>query len=236
MAKHRAAKTEDTTAGAAARLAVGLLAGVVVSLAVALVAVPALIGADTYVVSSGSMEPGLPVGSVIVVRTIDVDDVQRGDVVTFRLPTGDVTTHRVVEIDQRGLSTKGDANDDIDPWVVTEDALLGEVRYTVPFVGYLRHPKLATTGASFNSVVATAGGTVGTDPFVVAATAVEPPATTTTTVPEPPTTTTTTSVSEPTTTTTTSVPEPTTTTTTSVPEPTTTTTVPASAPPDSAGG
>lgn len=231
MAKHRAPAPEETTTSIAARLAVGLLLGVVVSLVVALVAVPRLIGADTYVVTSGSMEPALRVGSVIVVEPIETDDVRTGDVVTFRLPTGDVTTHRVVDIDRIGLTTKGDANEDIDPWIVTGDELLGRVRYTVPFVGYLRHPGLEPSGALFTDTVFGTGGVVEADlpaPVARAAT-VEPPATaevatTTTTIPDS--TTTTSTVPKSTTTTvpetSTTIPESTTTTST-VPDPTPTT-------------
>src|SRR5882724_468954 len=73
-------------------------------------------------VLSGSMAPGMPVGSVAVLVPIDPAAVQVGDVITYDAPTPEhqVVTHRVVEITESGphpvVRTKGDANTAADPW------------------------------------------------------------------------------------------------------------------------
>src|SRR5438034_10696813 len=73
-------------------------------------------------VLSGSMAPGMPVGSVAVLVPQPPAAVRVGDVITFQAPTPDrhVGTHRVVEIVEPGrhpvIRTKGDANASPDPW------------------------------------------------------------------------------------------------------------------------
>jgi signal peptidase I len=72
-------------------------------------------------VLSGSMAPGMPVGSVAVLVPVDPADVGVGDVITYQSPIDRrVVTHRVVEVVESGpnpvLRTKGDANASADPW------------------------------------------------------------------------------------------------------------------------
>ncbi|QJY46346.1 signal peptidase I [Pseudonocardia broussonetiae] len=122
-----------------ALLALFVVAAVALALAVA--AVPAVAGASTLTVLSGSMEPTLPVGSVVVVRPRPAGEVGVGDVVTFlaRDPGSAetrVVTHRVVEVlDGPAFRTRGDANPDPDPGVVAAADLRGVEWYVVPWVG-----------------------------------------------------------------------------------------------------
>lgn len=76
-------------------------------------------GWNTHAVLSGSMEPALPVGGVIVTHAVPVKEIAVGDIVTLR--SGDnLVTHRVVEILHKEgdpkpwLRTKGDANQEPD--------------------------------------------------------------------------------------------------------------------------
>lgn len=105
---------------------------------------PATVGADeSRIVLTGSMEPTLEPGDVVLVRHATIDDVEIGDIVTFRSHEGHETpyTHRVVDIttDQRGtvLTTKGDANEDPDPMYVNGDMLIGTVHVTIPKLGFV---------------------------------------------------------------------------------------------------
>ena len=59
-------------------------------------ALPALFGYEVYSVTSGSMEPTLPVGSVIYVRPVEPETVRAGDIIAF-YSDATVITHRVVE-------------------------------------------------------------------------------------------------------------------------------------------
>ena len=98
--------------------------------------IPRLMGYEVYEVISGSMEPDIPVGSAIYVRSVDAADVQVDEVIAFH-EEGAVVAHRVVEnrIDTSEFVTKGDANsaEDLNP--VAYDELIGVVALHVPLVG-----------------------------------------------------------------------------------------------------
>ena len=98
---------------------------------------------DTYtfrVVESGSMEPSIQTGSVVV--TIPRDNYAVGDVVTFKSPTSSTpTTHRLVGVADTGseatYTTKGDANEDADYQTTSESDILGRVFLVIPYAGYV---------------------------------------------------------------------------------------------------
>ena len=114
---------------------------VVVALAILLVGFR-FIGFDTYIVLSGSMEPAYRTGSLIYARDAEPEDVEVGDVITFKLADNETrVTHRVVEIQGEGTNlqfiTKGDNNDDIDANPVPANMLMGKVKFCIPFLGYV---------------------------------------------------------------------------------------------------
>jgi signal peptidase I len=93
-----------------------------------------------YVVQSGSMEPGIPTGSIIL--SLPSDLYQPGDVITFAAD-GDskmLVTHRlnfkVFENGNTKYITSGDANEDFDRWEVTKENIVGKVVMTIPYAGY----------------------------------------------------------------------------------------------------
>ena len=106
-------------------------------------AVPGLIGANaSFVVLSGSMEPAISAGDVVVVATSDPATIVAGDVITFsRGSSGVAVTHRVVDVDTSGAEplfyTKGDANDNVDVNPVPASAVIGTVVLTLPLIGYV---------------------------------------------------------------------------------------------------
>ena len=123
-------------------LAVWSVLGVLGGLFLA-VSVPYLFGQRSLTVLSGSMEPQLDVGDVVVVDQVPPLEVRVGDIVTFRDPddASRLITHRVREIDVDGTEvafvTKGDANTSVEHWKVTTDGTIGRVRYHVWRLGYL---------------------------------------------------------------------------------------------------
>jgi signal peptidase len=94
-------------------------------------------------VASGSMEPAIPLGAVVMFRPVDATEIQEGDVITFRSPEGPglVVTHRVIRVSQQSgmhyFQTKGDANPEADLEPISEKAILGKVMFYIPYIGYL---------------------------------------------------------------------------------------------------
>jgi signal peptidase I len=83
-------------------------------------------GDEAFVVLSGSMRPGMPVGTVVVTAPVPAAQIRRGDVITFHPPgrSDIVVTHRVIAIEQpvgdpqARFITRGDANPAPDPWAI----------------------------------------------------------------------------------------------------------------------
>jgi len=91
-------------------------------------------------VFSGSMEPELKVGDVVVTRPIATEDITAGDTITFYSPLSEkLTSHKVIAVeDDSSLSfrTKGDANEDADPFTVPAQSVVGKVCFHIPYFGY----------------------------------------------------------------------------------------------------
>jgi signal peptidase I len=122
---------------AAGLLFVGLTA------CLAVVGVLLAMGFRPLVVRSGSMEPAINTGDLIFTRMIEAGQAEVGDVVTFKDPSrsGDLVTHRVVNVDPRQSSlsfrTQGDANTGHEEWTVKGDGQIGRYAFRVPGAGYV---------------------------------------------------------------------------------------------------
>lgn len=136
-----------------------LVVSAIIALTVLLVGTRFL-GFQLFTVLSGSMEPELPVGSVIYVRPVEAQDIRVRDVITFRLENGANATHRVVEVMDGGgdlqFRTKGDANpiDDAEP--VSAEQLIGRPVFHVPCLGYLV-TYMQTPKGTYTAMAAAAG-------------------------------------------------------------------------------
>lgn len=114
-------------------------AGVLLAAAIAL---PLAFGARPHTVLTGSMEPAISAGDVVIEQRISPGDAAIGDVVTFRDPEDQsrLITHRVVGIRRAGshfwFRTQGDANNTTEHWRIDADGELGRVLYAVPWVGH----------------------------------------------------------------------------------------------------
>lgn len=98
-------------------------------------------GVKTFVVRSGSMAPTIPVGSVVVV--VPQQSYGVGDIITFGPNTKSKppTTHRIVGVQGSGTAarytTRGDANTDQDLNTVRSIEIIGKVRLSIPYAGYV---------------------------------------------------------------------------------------------------
>lgn len=91
-------------------------------------------------IATGSMEPNIHVGDVVVISCLDKQDLEVGDVIAFQ-KDGQTVVHRVVETIGQGEDvayvTQGDANNGPDSGQVTGAELEGKVVARLPGVGWL---------------------------------------------------------------------------------------------------
>ena len=71
-------------------------------------------------ITSGSMWPVLKEGSLVFIKFVEKSEIEVGDIVVYRNNKG-FTIHRVVELRENDLTTKGDANFQKDAAVKYED-------------------------------------------------------------------------------------------------------------------
>ncbi len=96
---------------------------------------------ELKIVRSGSMEPAVLTGSVVLIQP--ATDYKVGDVITFGddTRTSIPTTHRIVSVRTDGAATyyetKGDANEDIDPSETPTSKIIGRVIFSLPYAGYI---------------------------------------------------------------------------------------------------
>lgn len=100
-----------------------------------------ILGYEIKIVKSGSMEPMIQTGSIVVVAPSESYAV--GDVVTYGRDTRSTipVTHRIVdkqtENGETAYITKGEANTDPDPKAVARSLVIGKVAFTLPYIGYV---------------------------------------------------------------------------------------------------
>lgn len=132
-------------------------------------------GLQFFAVTSGSMEPAIPAGSIISVGKYKLDDLSAGDVVTYTIsPDGGqpaVVTHRIIDVDKQEsvqarevdgemierttisyeLTTQGDANSEPDPYTIGPNNIIGLYQWHLPYLGYVS--SYAQTSRGFLTLV-----------------------------------------------------------------------------------
>lgn len=110
---------------------------VVLLAAAAVILVPMLLGYKEMAVLSGSMEPTIPVGSLVYVKPVEASMLEAGDVCTYYLSDGETfVTHRVMSIDPdaQTLVTQGDANESPDGDIQFSQ-VYGRADFHLPYLG-----------------------------------------------------------------------------------------------------
>lgn len=97
-------------------------------------------GIRMLVVKSGSMEPSIKTGSLVIDKEFSSYNI--GDIITFKereKPT-ETITHRIANIETTNniqlFTTQGDANGTPDGTKITSGDILGKVIFKIPFLGY----------------------------------------------------------------------------------------------------
>lgn len=125
----------------------------------AIAILPALFGWHATVVRTGSMEPHISPGDVVVAAPLAVSDpVPVGGVVQYRSPAeaesdgvARLRLHRIVEVRDDGtFTTAGDANRDVDSTALERRQITGQARLLVPYLGL---PGLWAGGGNFAALL-----------------------------------------------------------------------------------
>jgi signal peptidase I len=123
------------------RLITGILGRIVLAFVTGCLAVtllPLLLGWHPYVVKSGSMEPRINVGDIVLASPDHDPKTLLGHVTVFQDPAlpGNIKSHRVIALNPDGtMTTKGDANPTADPVPVHAAQVRGIGRLLVRWAG-----------------------------------------------------------------------------------------------------
>ena len=100
-----------------------------------------ILGLRPLIVGSGSMQPSLNVGDMVIITKASINDVAEGDIIAYVSEQG-IVVHRVYKIVKHEnkylVITKGDANNEPDSTPVDERLIIGKVVATIPKVGLLQ--------------------------------------------------------------------------------------------------
>jgi signal peptidase len=100
---------------------------------------PNFFGIKTYVIISGSMEPQINIGDIVVIKSVSDDELQTGDIISFKKGQS-VITHRIASIDtnengEKVIVTKGDNNNTEDSGTISFDDVEGKLIKIIPKFG-----------------------------------------------------------------------------------------------------
>lgn len=96
-----------------------------------------------WAVESGSMEPVLYRGDLVIVRAVDPETLEVGDIIIFNVSVVDVpVVHRIIEIELVNgtlrFTTKGDNNHSADWWdPIAANSIIAKVIGTVRYLGFI---------------------------------------------------------------------------------------------------
>jgi signal peptidase len=123
----------------AAAIAIAAVGTLMLTIVVALA-----LGERPVTVLSGSMEPAIDTGDLLIERPISPQEARVGDIVTYKEPGTDTQiTHRVRRVSANGafylFATKGDANNTVQTWEIAADGRLQQPLMRIPRLGYVAH-------------------------------------------------------------------------------------------------
>lgn len=99
---------------------------------------PSFLGIKTYVIISGSMEPNINIGDIVITKD-EVNDLQIGDIISYRKGHS-VITHRISQVNnnekgEQTYKTKGDNNNTEDSEEISNEDIEGKVVKIIPKIG-----------------------------------------------------------------------------------------------------
>lgn len=91
-------------------------------------------------IASGSMEKQISKGDIVIIEKIDnnYSELKEKDIIAYNY-NGVIVVHRIVKILKEDgkyyFYTKGDANTEVDNYVVKEDTIIGKTKIKIPYIG-----------------------------------------------------------------------------------------------------
>ena len=82
------------------------------------------------------MEPKFYPGDLVISLHKNRANIKEGDIITFR-EDDEIVTHRIIDKTQEGYITKGDNNNAVDSFAVSNDNIIGKVLFDIPNAGYI---------------------------------------------------------------------------------------------------
>ena len=99
---------------------------------------PAFLGYKMYVIVSGSMQPELDIGDIVIVKIANPEDLKKDDIISFRKGQS-VITHRIAEVvktdEKLEFVTRGDNNNTNDKDTVLSKEIEGIVINKIQNIG-----------------------------------------------------------------------------------------------------
>lgn len=96
---------------------------------------PTVFGYAVLEVVSGSMEPTINIGDLIIIKK-NINNLKEGEIVTFYDVNGSFVTHRIIEINEDSIITQGDANNTVDE-AINKDKIVGKYIRKIDKLGIL---------------------------------------------------------------------------------------------------
>ena len=93
-----------------------------------------IFGYTFFEVATGSMADTINIGDVVIVKIND--EIQENDIIVYQEENSFIT-HRIIEINEESIITRGDANNSEDK-PIQKSQILGKVIYIIPQIGTWR--------------------------------------------------------------------------------------------------
>lgn len=87
----------------------------------------------TYTILTGSMQPKISPGDVIVTTNVGINELEVGDIITFNRD-GMTATHRIIELNDDSILTQGD-NNNVHDNPIEYEQIIGKYLFKIPQLG-----------------------------------------------------------------------------------------------------
>lgn len=124
---------------------IAVVALIVLGVSLAFKYVPFLAKYDHYVIQTGSMEPVIHTGDLVIVdNTVDIDSIKRGDIIAFNIDlNGDEVEEVVVHYFSERVERDGveyfksipAVSSEQDPWTLNVENIVGVYAFKVSYIG-----------------------------------------------------------------------------------------------------